>query len=143
TAGDRSGIERVRRDLLAPAFPSATSVTMAGLHHPDVLVAVEVLASTHPVRPVNPGWDRYDRLTQVPAVRAGNMLYLSGFTALDQDSGRPAHPGDLQAQAELTYDSLARTLAAAGTTPDHLLTTIEYVTAAGLGDYRVVADVRK
>ncbi len=142
-AAERAGVDAVRCDLLAPAYPSASMLTMAGLHRPDVLVALEVLASTHPRKSVNPGWERYDALTHVPAIRAGNTLYLSGFTALDQDSGQPLHAGDLRAQAELAYDSLATTLAAAGTAPDHLLTTIEYVTAAGLGDYRVVADVRR
>ncbi len=140
---DRSGIDRVRRDLLAPAFPSNTALTMAALHRPGVLVSLEVVASTHPRQAINPGWDRYDELTQVPATRAGNTLYLSGFAAIDQESGAPLHPGDLAAQAEATYGALAQTLAAAGATPANLLTTIEYVTAAGLGDYRVVADVRK
>jgi hypothetical protein len=34
-------------------------------------------------------------------------------------------------------------MAAVGAGPEHLLTTVEYVTPDGLGDYRVVADVRR
>lgn len=142
SAGDRAGIDRVRRELLAPAYPAASMLTMAGLHRPGLLVALEVIASTHRGDAVDPGWARYGTLPQVPAVRAGNTLYLSGLTAVDQDSGEPLHPGDLRAQAEAVYGSLAQLLAAAGASPADLLTTIEYVTAAGLGDYRVVADVR-
>ena len=53
------------------------------------------------------------------------------------------HAGDLAGQAGVAYDSMAQVLAAVGATPADLLTTIEYVTAAGLGTYREVAGVRE
>ena len=140
---DRTGIDAVRRALLGPVFPSATSVVMERLHEPGVLVALEVVASRHQHHAVNPGWARYDTLTYSPGTRAGNTLYLSGFTGIDQQTGEPVHAGDLAGQAGVAYDSMAKVLAAVGATPADLLTTIEYVTAAGLGTYREVAGVRE
>lgn len=141
--GGRDGVDAVRRELLGPSFPAATRVTSATLHAPGVLVALEVVASTHPREPVDPGRARDGGLTSVPAVRAGNTLYLGGITAVDHETGGPLHPGDLAAQARVVYDSLAELLVAAGATPADLLTTIEYVTVDGLPQYRAVADVRK
>lgn len=143
SGGDRAGIDRARRDRLGPIFPSANSIVMQTLQLPGVLVALEVIASTHPREAVNPGWSRYDELTLAPANRAGNTLFLSGFAGFDQQTGAPVHPGDLRRQAEVSYAAVAEVLAAVGASPADLLTTIEYVTEAGLGDYRVVADVRK
>ena len=134
---------RARRDLLGPVYPGAAGILMTELHAPGVLVALEVVASRHPSVAVNPGWQRYDTLTYNPGVRAGSTLYMSGFAALDMDSQESLHPGDLKAQAEVTYDAMLATMAAAGAGPEHLLTTVEYVVPAALPDYRAVADVRR
>jgi enamine deaminase RidA (YjgF/YER057c/UK114 family) len=136
---------RVRRERLGQAgvYPSAGGVLVSRLHAPDVLVALRVTASRHPLAAVNPGWSRYDGLTYSPGVRAGDMLYLSGFAALDMETQQALHPGDIVAQAETTYDSVLRVLAAAGGGPEHLIETVEYVCPDGLADYREVARVRE
>ncbi|TAM86915.1 MAG: RidA family protein [Jatrophihabitans sp.] len=140
---DYPKIAAVRRELLGPVYPTAAGILMSRLHEPGVLVALDVVASRAPLEPVNPGWSRYDTLTYNPGVRAGEMLYLSGFAALDMSTQRAVHPGDLRAQAEVTYGALLQTLAAAGLGPQHLLSTVEYVTPEGLSAYRDVADVRR
>ena len=134
---------RARRDLLGPVYPGAAGILMSRLHAPGVLVAVDAIASTYLPEPVNPGWSRYDTLTYLPGLRAGNTLYMSGFASLDMESQQATHAGDLRAQAEATYGAIAETLAAVGATPADLLTTVEFVTPAALPDYRVVADVRR
>ena len=134
---------RARRDMLGPVYPGAAGILMSRLHAPGVLVAVDAIASTYLPEPVNPGWDRYNTLTYLPGLRAGNTLYMSGFASLDMDTQQATHVGDLRAQAEATYGAIATTLAAVGATPADLLSTIEYVTPAGLPDYRVVAEVRR
>ncbi len=134
---------RARRDLLGPVFPGAAGILMSDLHAPDVLVALEVVASRHTPVAVNPGWERYDTLTYNPGVRAGGTLYMSGFAALDMDTQQALCPGDLRGQAEATYDAMLLTMAAVGSGPEHLLTTVEYVLPDALPDYRVVADVRR
>ena len=134
---------RARRDLLGPVYPGAAGILMSRLHRPGVLVAVDAVASTYLPEPVNPGWDRYDTLTYLPGLKAGNTLYMSGFASLDMDTQQATHKGDLRSQAEATYGAIAQTLAAVGATPADLLSTVEFVTPAGLPDYRVVADVRR
>ena len=134
---------RPRRDLLGPVYPGAAGILMSELHAPGVLLALDVVASVHTPEPVNPGWSRYDSLTYTPGVRAGDTLYMSGFAALDMESQQATHVGDLRGQAEATYDAIGQTLAAVGAGFEHLLTTVEYVTPAGLPDYRAVADVRQ
>ncbi|MGH3495342.1 MAG: RidA family protein, partial [Sciscionella sp.] len=76
-----------------------------------------------------------------PGVRAGDMLYMSGFAALDMESQRALHAGDLRRQAETVYEAIHQTMAAAG--PSQLLSTTEYVTPEALPAYREVADVRR
>ncbi|WP_433496487.1 Rid family hydrolase [Sphaerimonospora sp. CA-214678] len=135
----------VRKERLGGAgvYPGAGGILMSRLHHPGVLVALEVTASRHPLEAVNPGWSRYDTLTYTPGVKAGGMLWMSGFAALDMETQRVLHPGDVVAQAEVTYDAILRVLEAAGVGPEQLLSTIEFVCPDGLGAYRGVADVRK
>ena len=136
-------IGRARRDLLGPVYPGAAGILMSELHAPGVLCAIDAIASRHLPEVVNPGWSRYETLTYNPGLRAGNTLYMSGFASLDMDTQQATHAGDLRAQAEATYGAILETLAVVGAGPEHLLTTVEYVTPEGLGDYRVVADVRR
>lgn len=136
---------KVRQERLGGkgVFPGAGGILMSRLHRPGVLVALDVTASRHPLRQVNPGWSRYETLTYSPGVLAGRTLYMSGFAALDLDTQEALHPGDVVAQAETTYESILQVLRAAGGGPEHLVSTIEYVCPLGLADYRGVADVRK
>jgi len=136
---------RVRRERLGGAgvYPAAGGILMSRLHRPGVLVALDVTASRHPLRAVNPGWERYDTLTYTPGVRAGRMLYLSGFAALDMDTQQALHPGDVVAQAEVVYEAIQQVLAAAGASRRHLLGTVEFVCPDGLAAYRGVAGVRE
>ncbi|MFG1943659.1 Rid family hydrolase [Nonomuraea sp. NPDC048826] len=136
---------RVRKERLGGAgvFPGAGGILMSRLHRPGVLVAIDVTASRHPLEGVNPGWSRYDTLTYTPGVKAGGMLWMSGFAALDMETQEALHPDDVVAQAEVTYDAIGQVLAAAGAGPENLISTIEFVCPEGLADYRGVADVRK
>lgn len=134
---------RARRDLLGPVYPTAAGILMSRLHEPGVLVAVDVIASRHPLEAVNPGWSRYETLTYNPGVQAGQTLYMSGFASLDMQTQHALHPGDLRGQAEATYGAILQTLACVGAGPQNLLSTVEYVVPAALPDYRAVADVRR
>lgn len=135
----------VRRERLGGAgvFPGAAGVVMSRLHAPGVLVSLDVTASRHELSAVNPGWSRYDTLTYSPGVRAGRTLFMSGFASLDMETQQVLHPGDVAAQAEVTYQALLDVLAAAGTGPEHLVQTLEFCAAAALPTYRQVAGVRE
>lgn len=136
---------RVRRELLGGngVFPGAGGILMSRLHHSEILVAVDIVASRLPLTSVNPGWKRYETLTYTPGVLAGKTLYMSGFASLDMETQEALHPGDVVAQAETTYSAILEVLTAAGAGPEDLVSTIEYVTPEGLANYRGVAGVRE
>jgi enamine deaminase RidA (YjgF/YER057c/UK114 family) len=132
----------VRREFLGPVFPAATGIIMKRVAHSGAMIQVDFIASRHQPAAVNPGWPRYAQLTYSPAVRAGEMLFIAGHTALDPDSATPVHPGDVAAQAAYVYENILRVIAAAGGGPEHLAKTVEYITPAALERYREVAGVR-
>lgn len=134
---------RVRREHLTEPYPAATGILMSRLAQPGALIQVDVMASRHPTEAINPGWDRYQKLTYSPGVRAGNVLFLSGQAALDPETEEAVHPGDVAAQAEYTYANVIKVLEAAGAGPEDIVKTVEYVTPEGLPRYREVAAVRE
>jgi enamine deaminase RidA (YjgF/YER057c/UK114 family) len=134
---------RPRKELLGPVFPCAAGILMDRLHAPGVMIAIDVIASRHTPVAVNPGWKRYETLTYNPGIKAGRMLFLSGFAALDMETQEAIFPGDVLAQTEYIYESINKVLEAAGGGPENLIKTIEYVCPDGLTDYRRVSEVRK
>jgi aminoacrylate peracid reductase len=81
-----------------------------------------------------------DRYTFSPAVRAGNLLFISGMTAGDE-SGTIVGRGDIVGQARYIYLKMAGVLAAAGATFEHVVQTTEYITTTE--DYAKTAAVRR
>jgi enamine deaminase RidA (YjgF/YER057c/UK114 family) len=140
--GDYKKTAEMRRECFAPVFPAATGIIMPRVAHPDALIQIDFIASRRPRTIINPGWSGYANLTYSPGVRTGNLLYIAGHAALDPDSGRSVHSGDIVAQSEFIYRKILDVIAAAGGAPEHLVKTIEYVTPAGLPRYREVANVR-
>jgi len=133
---------RVRRERLGPVYPGATGILVERLRHPGALIQVDVMGSRHPKVAVNPGWERYQKLTYNPAVRAGRVLFMSGQAALDPPSQKALFEGDVVAQADYTYGNIVTVLEAAGLGPERLVKTIEYVLPDALPNYRKVAEVR-
>ena len=133
----------LRRELLGPVYPASAGVLMSRLPVPGALVALDIAASREPLEPVNPGWERYRNLSCNPAVRAGRLLFMSGFATLDMASQETLHAGELAAQAEHAYTSILEVLHHAGGSAQDLIETIEYVTPQGVPDYRAVAGVRR
>ena len=67
------------------------------------------------------------RYTFSPAVRAGNLLFISGTTAGDE-RGQLVGPGDIVAQTRYIFQKFGRLLRAAGGGVEHLVATTDYVT---------------
>jgi enamine deaminase RidA (YjgF/YER057c/UK114 family) len=143
TLGEYKRTGRVRKEMLGPVYPGAAGILLQRLQHPKALVSLDVIASRHTPESVNPAWERYGKLTYSPAVKAGQMLFMSGQAALDPSTEQAMFPGDVVAQAEYTYANIIAVLKAAGAGPENLTKTIEYVTPAGLERYRDVAKVRE
>ena len=132
----------VRRECFSPIFPAATGIIMPRLAHPGALIQIDIIASRRPRAVINPGWSSYDKLTYSPGIRTGNLLFISGHAAIDPNTGRSVHPGNIVVQSEYIYGKIFDIVNAAGGSPEHLVKTIEYVTPAGLSRYREVANVR-
>ncbi|MBI1733903.1 MAG: RidA family protein [Candidatus Rokubacteria bacterium] len=81
-----------------------------------------------------------DRRTFSPAVRVGNLLFLSGTTATDE-GGEIVGRGDIVAQTRQIYRKFAALLAAAGAGLENIVATTEYVTTTD--NYRQTAAVRR
>lgn len=92
---------------------------------------------------INPGWSEYSRLTFSPAVRKGNMIFISGQNGARPDpvTGKPTLQADMAAQTEAIYEKIGVILKAAGATFDDIVMTTDYVTS--WEDYRKTADIRR
>lgn len=91
-----------------------------------------------PVFPAS-GWN--DRITFSPAVRAGNMLFVSGLTATNERR-EVVGVGDIAAQARYIYQQkLLPILQAAGAGFGNVVETVDYVTT--FEGYEKTADVRR
>lgn len=133
----------VRKEYLDAAYPASTGVIMPRLAHPGALLQVDFVAAEGHREAVNPGWARYKRLTYVPAVRVGKLLFLSGQGAVNEETSVVEHPGDIIAQTRSVYSKISRVLEAAGAGLDALVQTIEFVTPAALEHYASAARVRQ
>ena len=133
---------RVRKDFLGPVYPGAAGIIMPRLLHRDALIQYDFIATRDEPVLVNPGWERYKKLTYSPGVRAGKLLFLSGFGALDPATERVVHEGDVAAQADYTLQNVLKVVETAGGSAGNIVKTVEYVTPAALPRYREVAGVR-
>jgi aminoacrylate peracid reductase len=95
------------------------------------MAAYEVITGSGP-------WS--ERYTFSPAVRAGNLLLISGTTATDEN-GRIVAPGDIVGQTRHIFRKFERLLEAAGAGFEHVVQTTDYVTTTE--NYHRTADVRR
>ena len=94
--------------------------------------------------PIDPGWKRYcsdPRLTWATAVRRGNLLFVSGLTGVDPETGELVSVIDMVAQARQVYRNLGDVLRRAGATPADVVQTTDYITTRE--NYRGTGPVRR
>ncbi len=92
---------------------------------------------------INPGWDFYKSLTYSPAVRKGNMLFISGMdgSVWDEAAGKPVVRGDIVQQTNVIFEKIKTVLEAAGASLDDIVATTDYIISTE--KYRGTADVRR
>ena len=73
-----------------------------------------------------------------PAVRVGNLVFVSGQIPLDPATGQLVE-GDIKAQTTRVLDNIRELLTAAGATPAHVVRTTIFL--ADLGDFAVVNEI--
>ncbi|MGO9703475.1 MAG: RidA family protein [Xanthobacteraceae bacterium] len=81
-----------------------------------------------------------DKITFTPAVRAGNLLFISGTTAVDENLNLVGK-GDIVAQTRFIFEKFDRLLKQAGASFANIVETTEYFLT--LDDYKRTADVRR
>lgn len=134
---------RPRKTTLGPVWPGSAGILQDRFARPDALLQLDAIASRHELRGIDNGWERYAKLTYLPAVEAGPLLFMSGQAALDPVTEKALFPGDVVAQAAYTYANIVTVLKAAGLGPEDLVQTVEWVTPAGLKRYAEVEQVRR
>ena len=80
------------------------------------------------------------RYTYVPALRVGNLVFISGTTGTDDDNGIVA-PGDIVAQTRQIFRKFERLLNAAGGSCADIVQTVDYITTTE--NYKATAAVRR
>lgn len=93
---------------------------------------------------INPGWERYHKITHNPAVKKGNLLVTSGQGSVDHwGPTTKLVLGDMVTQARQIYENIKATLEAAGLSFNDVVKTIDYITPPGLPDYRPTGQIRQ
>ena len=85
-------------------------------------------------------WGSTPRYTFSPAVRKGNLLFISGMTATD-NKGAIVGQGDIVAQTRHIFAKMKQLLEAAGGSFDDIVKTVDYITTTA--GYKGTADVRR
>jgi len=88
---------------------------------------------------VNPGREWSPKYTFSPAVRKGNMLFISGMTGTGED-GELVGP-DMESQTRQIFMKMDQVLKEAGGSFDDVVQTTDYITTTE--GYRSTADVRR
>jgi aminoacrylate peracid reductase len=81
-----------------------------------------------------------DKLTFSPAVRIGNLMFISGTTAVDENHN-VVGKGDIVAQTRYIFQKFEALLRAAGASFDNIVETTDYFVS--LKDYNRTAEVRR
>jgi len=88
---------------------------------------------------VNPGWRWSPKRTFSPAVRKGNLLFISGMTATDERGELVGH--DIASQARYIFQKMGEILKAAGAGFADVVQTTDYITTTD--GYAATAEVRR
>lgn len=86
----------------------------------------------------NPNWPK--GFTFSPAVRVGNLVFLSGSTATD-DKGQLVGPGDIVAQTRQIFHKFDVILKSMGGSLKNIVETTDYFLS--LEEYNKTADLRR
>ena len=85
-------------------------------------------------------WNFTKRYTFSPAVKKGNLLFISGMTATD-NKGNVVGVGDIVAQTRYIFEKMKELLEVAGSSFDDIVKTVDYITT--MEGYKGTADVRR
>lgn len=121
---------------------ATTTIVMAQSMKLESLVQIEFVAAVDRGS-IATGDDQYGGSDRAAALRVGHLVFASGQRALNRATGKMQYVGDVVSQTRAAYDNLAHALEAVGASARSVVHTTEFVTRAGLADYRNTASVRR
>jgi 2-iminobutanoate/2-iminopropanoate deaminase len=125
---DEPKLSSPRREFFGDALPASVLVEVNRLVLPGLLYEIAVVAVVgRSVQRITldrrPGAAPY-----CDVVRAGDLVFVSGRTALSAD-GEVRAPGDAAGQARIALEALGTALASVGAGPEDVVTVNNYLTA--------------
>lgn len=75
-----------------------------------------------------------DKVGYARAIRAGDLIFVSGTTSVDPETGDIQHPGDLGAQAVAAFTNVIKALERLGADAEHVVRVTMYLTEMGRFD---------
>ncbi len=92
---------------------------------------------------INPGWERYKKMTFAPAVRKGNMLFISGLdgSEVEPATGKLIVRGDIVEQTRVIYEKLKAIFESADASFEDVVWTTDYITTTE--NYKATAEIRR
>ncbi|MDZ4246610.1 MAG: RidA family protein [Dehalococcoidia bacterium] len=88
-------------------------------------------------------WDHYKKVTYSPAVKKGNLLFISGQTGINYKTGKVVGLGDVVAQARQAYENIREILEKSGASFADVVKITDYIIPEALGNYKATAEVRR
>ncbi|MBI2877752.1 MAG: hypothetical protein HYY20_12815 [Candidatus Tectomicrobia bacterium] len=127
--GNLSGIHQVRREFFREPFPASTGVEVRRLPFEGMLLEVDAIAVRGGLKKevVDPGWAWDDQFAFSQAIRAGDLLFVSGQVALDPAGKVVGQEGDMAAQTRQVFENLQAILGAAGASLDDVVKLHSYL----------------
>lgn len=138
-------VAAVRKEYFKSNWPASTGIVVERLLRPDALIEIDAVAVLDSKsEAINPGWPRYDQLAFSPAVRAGDLLWLSGFIGLTEGSGVKTGEGSTTSQqTEAIYRTIGTVLEAGGASPGEVVKSTDFIAPDCVESYGSTNEARR
>ncbi|MFC1930485.1 RidA family protein [Chloroflexota bacterium] len=81
-------------------------------------------------------WDHYKKVTYSPAVKKGNMLFVSGQTGINYITGNVVGRGDLVSQTRQAYENIKEILEKSGSSFADVVKITDYIIPEATAEVR-------
>ena len=88
-------------------------------------------------------YKHYVDVTYSAAVKKGNLLFISGQSAIDYETNEIVGKGDLIAQTRQIYKNIQKILEASGASFNDVVKTTDYIVRDALPSYKDSSEIRK
>ena len=133
----------IRKKYFSAPYPASTGIIMKKLMEDNQLIQIHFTLSKTSKQIVNPYKKWHPSLTFSPAIKANNLIFISGLAAFDYATGDVLFPGDIEKQTEYIFKETNKILKACGGSLKNIVRTVDYVASDGLPSYAKTDKIRK